>query len=111
MKWTSTTLGLTAAVVVVCRPTATAAAVSGRTSRSSTRARRRLQSDDDEIPLAGISIIPTTEGATSNPSNGLTAMDVLPVTLEDTVKNKLEADEQVTGERHGYEYHRWRTVG
>lgn len=98
MKGTVTILVLIAAVTaVLCRLTE----VSANTSRSGMMGRRRLQADDDfvpieePVPLAGITIYNDTDDGSEVP-----AAVVIDVTED------LEEDEQVTGERHGHR-RRW----
>lgn len=68
------------------------------TSRSDMMARRYLQEDNDDlgpidepIPVAGIRVYNDSDGAS-----------VVPTPNQREVTEKLEEDQQVTGERHGH---------
>lgn len=105
MKRSSATPPVAAMIAVLCRLVASTAAVSDGAFASAMMARRRLQSDDDDVvPFAGIVVYPSTK---DNVTWNGTAGGGLATSQADYVKNELETDGQITGERHGYQYHLW----
>lgn len=91
MKRTSTALALAAAVAALRGITAEI----DRTSGSAMMARRRLQSDSETIPVVGI--IAFSTGGEDSAAGGDASVSG---ELEEELTERLEEDEQVTGERN-----------